>query len=294
MTTQAVDPTTALVPQTSRDLTVPANRAAVIEDLRSQIALIQEAMDTILVRGVHYGLIPGTKRPSLWQPGAEMLCQMFRFQTDMHRTGEHEDWDAGIFSYTYKCRLANQAGELITEREATCSSQESKYKNQPAASIRETIMQMAQKRAYVSAVKASAAASATFSMDDDIVPDTSSANEFRGGVGRDTIPEPIDEGHGICPEHKVAYFMKGKMKSPAHKVGENQWCNRRGLKEEVSAMLRERFADQNRRKEWVEEAMPGLKGVSPVNFSENDWQAIKGKLTLEVEPDVPWEKGAGT
>lgn len=197
-----------------RPVTDPAARTAVVDELESQVLLIKEAMQRTLQKGVHYGTIPGTKKPSLWQPGAEMLCQMFRFQTDLIRTGEYEDWEKGVFSYTYKCRLMNRTGELITEREGTCSSKEPNYSKSDPYQIRETLMQMAQKRAYVSAVKGAGAASAIFSQDDDIVADTKA-----------------DQGFGKCPWHDAPYFKTEKMRSPAHKYGPDDpldgplWCN---------------------------------------------------------------------
>ena len=211
-----------------RDLTVPENRAAAIDELAAQVSLIRESMERVLVRGVHYGTIPGTNRPSLWQPGAELICQLFQFQTQMERSDQYEDWERGIFAYTYRCRLLNRAGELITEREATCSTEEKRYKEQqqervnrqgrklgamPAAEMRETIVLMAQKRAYVAAVRAAGACSAIFTQDDDIVPDQGGS----GGGG----PE-----WGICPEHKTAWFQRGNMKSPAHPIESGGWCNK--------------------------------------------------------------------
>jgi hypothetical protein len=239
MTTQTIDHQTGEVietlPDVRRDLTLPETRRAVIAEIDAQVSLIQEAMGTVLRKGQHYGTIPGTQKPSLWQPGAETLCQMFGFQTTMSRTDQYEDWKEGIFSYTYKCELRDKRGVLITEREATCSSEEVKYKSsqeprtyrdgsqkagRPAAELRETLMQMAQKRAYVSAVKASAAASATFSMDDDLV----------------TADSDADQGHGICPVHNVPWFKSERMKEPAHKPVGNarKWCNKSDVEDRIA------------------------------------------------------------
>ena len=212
-----------------RDLTEPAVRKQIVDELSGQVLLVQEAMQSVLKRGVHYGVIPGTGRPSLWQPGAEALCQMFGFQTRMTRTDKTEDWAAGIFSYTYRCELLSRNGMFITDREGTCSTEEGKYKDVqsarpspydpakvlrgiPAAEQRETMMQMAQKRAYVSAVKASAAASAIFSMDDELV--------------QDGAPATAAGGYGKCATHGVAFFKTGKMRSPAHRTDEGGWCNK--------------------------------------------------------------------
>ena len=39
--------------------------------------------------------------------------------------------------------------------------------------------------------------------------------------------DTADQGHGICEEHGVPYFQRGKMRSPAHPIGETgKWCNK--------------------------------------------------------------------
>lgn len=199
-------------------ITDPAVRSRVVDELEAQVHLVREAMERTLVKGVHYGTIPGTQKPSLWQPGAEMIAQLFQFQTELVRTDQHEDWDKGIFAYTYKCRLVNRHGELITEREATCSTGEKKYARLNPVEIRETVMQMAQKRAYVSAVRGSAAASAIFSQDDDIVPDQSQGTR------------PGKPNYGVCPIHNAPFFKTARMNEPAHTykddAGRTIWCNK--------------------------------------------------------------------
>lgn len=199
------------------DFTQPEVRKAAVDALEAQVLLIQEAMERTLKRDVHYGTIPGTQKPSLWQPGAEMLCQMFKFQTDMTRTGDHEDWDKGVFSYTYKCRLMNRDGDLITEREATCSSKEPNYSGKNAFQIRETLMQMAQKRAYVSVVRGAGAASAIFSQDDDIVPEPTpqqtqapASNSYNGPRQQAPAPQQGDVSIPCQRGHEGEVWKSGK------------------------------------------------------------------------------------
>ena len=41
-----------------------------IEDLTRQVATIQRALEAVMKDGEHYGVIPGTDKPSLLKPGA--------------------------------------------------------------------------------------------------------------------------------------------------------------------------------------------------------------------------------
>lgn len=39
--------------------------------------------------------------------------------------------------------------------------------------------------------------------------------------------QPQASEYGVCPEHGVEWFMRGKMRSPAHPIADtNQWCNK--------------------------------------------------------------------
>ena len=39
---------------------------------------VQEVMRSVMRPDVHYGKIPGTDKPTLYQPGADVLCMTFR------------------------------------------------------------------------------------------------------------------------------------------------------------------------------------------------------------------------
>lgn len=41
-------------------------------------ALIQRVMQAVMKRDVHYGIIPGTKKPTLYKPGSEAILSTFR------------------------------------------------------------------------------------------------------------------------------------------------------------------------------------------------------------------------
>ncbi len=47
------------------------------EQMREQVNAIQKLMEAVMKEGEHYGRIPGSRKPSLWKPGAETLCVAF-------------------------------------------------------------------------------------------------------------------------------------------------------------------------------------------------------------------------
>lgn len=56
---------------------------------QSMVALYKEVM----VEGVHYGTIPGTDKPTLLQPGAELLALFHGFRVVTRITSRVEDWE---------------------------------------------------------------------------------------------------------------------------------------------------------------------------------------------------------
>lgn len=264
----------------SLDFSQPSTRAAAIDALEGQVLLIQEAMARTLVRGVHYGTIPGTPRPSLWQPGAEMLSQMFGFKTYIEQTNSHEDWDKGLFAYQFKCTLADRNNNHITERFATCSTKERQYRKQiengqDPAELRETLMLMAQKRAYVAAVRSAGACSAVFTQDDDIVPDpnqatTATSSNVSAPSQRRTsgISIPCQMGH-------AGQFWTSSKYAPAH-AATPKWCSiTNWAKAQIDA----------KGMEWFIPLAQGL-GRQYSKWTDENWQTFFDRVQKEVEEEV--------
>lgn len=129
----------------------------------------------VLQSGVDYGIIPGTKKPSLYKPGAEKIIKLFGLRQRLELISKIEDWtgaehnvDFPLFSFHYKCQLLTGSGELVAEGEAVCSSAEWKYRKQGVQGIYNsinTICKMSQKRAMVGAVLVGCGASEFFTQD---------------------------------------------------------------------------------------------------------------------------------
>lgn len=95
--------------------------------------MIVSAVSKLMRTDEDYGTIPGTKKPSLWQPGADKLCNLFGLVPRFSTTEKTEDWTGAqhagepFFFYRIKCTLMR--GEYVMgEGEGSCNSWESKYR----------------------------------------------------------------------------------------------------------------------------------------------------------------------
>lgn len=81
----------------SRALVEDAGRMSVANVVQ-QAVVIQEVMRAVMRENVHYGIIPGTKVPTLYKAGAEKLCLVFHI-ADEYRV---EDLSVGADAIRYR------------------------------------------------------------------------------------------------------------------------------------------------------------------------------------------------
>lgn len=95
-------------------------------EIRQRVNLVQEVMQGIMKRDTHYGTIPGTPKPTLYKPGAEVLCVTFRVAQEYRI----EDLStASTARYRVTCVGRHQTtGIALGEGVGECSSGEEKYK----------------------------------------------------------------------------------------------------------------------------------------------------------------------
>ena len=117
-------------------------------------------------KDVDYGTIPGTKKPSLWKPGAEKLCRLFSLRPSYELIDFITDFDKPLFHYHYRCTLV-RSGEMVGQGDGCANSREKKYDAQKyrVYDLTNTICKMGQKRALVAAVLSSCGASEFFTQD---------------------------------------------------------------------------------------------------------------------------------
>lgn len=137
-----------------------------INEAKERISMLQSFVKEMMVSGIDYGVIPNSKKPSLFKAGAEKLCDIFGFSKQLDILNRVEDWDKGLFHYEVKAILINKrTGFIEAEGVGSCNSREKKFKNQDSYSITNTILKMAKKRALIDAVLSATRSSGIFTQD---------------------------------------------------------------------------------------------------------------------------------
>jgi hypothetical protein len=97
-----------------------------LAEIRERVNLVQEVMRGIMKLNTHYGTIPGTPKPTLYKPGAEVLCVTFRIAQEYQITDLS---DALTARFRVICVGRHQvSGIVLGEGVGECSSGEEKYK----------------------------------------------------------------------------------------------------------------------------------------------------------------------
>ncbi len=163
-----------------------------VSDIISHVATVQEVMRAVMKADVHFGVIPGTDKPTLLKPGAEVLCMAFRI-ADSYSIEDLSEPDT--VRYRVTCTGTHQTtGTILGTGMGEASSAEEKYKWRKAwddeyeatpanlrriklgkyktkqirtepADLANTILKMANKRAKMAMVLNVTAASDCFSQD---------------------------------------------------------------------------------------------------------------------------------
>lgn len=96
------------------------------DDVLAQVQTIQQVMSIAMRDNEHYGVIPGTQKPTLLKPGAEKLCLTFRL--DPEYTEQEQFFDDGHYYVKSTCTLFHIPTQLrIASGVGSCTTRESKY-----------------------------------------------------------------------------------------------------------------------------------------------------------------------
>jgi len=97
-------------------------------EIVAQVKLIQEVMEAVMVKDVHYGKIPGTAKPTLYKPGAEKLLSTFHIGVDpegrITDLSTEDEIRYRVLVQGYRQMTGDPLGTGLGE----CSSNEEKYK----------------------------------------------------------------------------------------------------------------------------------------------------------------------
>jgi len=97
-----------------------------IDELKGNVALVQQVMKEVMHEGEHWGTIPGCKKPSLFKAGAEKLTMTFRLVHEIdveviELPNEHRE-------YRIKVTTFNSSGARLGQGVGSCSTMEGKYR----------------------------------------------------------------------------------------------------------------------------------------------------------------------
>lgn len=118
--------TTALAVQQGGALASTISGRMAVADIISHVAMVQEVMRAVMKPEVHYGVIPGTDKPTLYKQGAEVLCMAFRV-ADSYQVEDLSTAD--VVRYRVTCTGVHQGtGLVLGTGMGEASSGEEKYK----------------------------------------------------------------------------------------------------------------------------------------------------------------------
>lgn len=104
-----------------------------IKELTANVQRIQAAMKELMIgpssqhpAGVHYGVIPGTDKPTLLKPGAELIATMFRLSA---YPLVHDLSGADVIRYRVVVSLTHApSAQIVGHGVGECSTDEEKYR----------------------------------------------------------------------------------------------------------------------------------------------------------------------
>lgn len=103
-------------------------KPSTVAEIKAEVQLIQDILTHIMIKDVHYGTIPGTKKPTLYKPGSEKILRTFHIGVDPSENVQDLSTPDEI-RYRVYLRAFNQAtGSTIGYGVGECSSNEEKYR----------------------------------------------------------------------------------------------------------------------------------------------------------------------
>lgn len=143
------------------------------DNVVAQQALVKDVIRKVMKKDVHFGVIPGCQKPTLYKPGAEVLNLTFRLSPDYITEtivdGKH-------MTVRSKCVLTHiPTGKVFGSGEAICTTKEKKYRlrkdqgkvveNANLEDCWNTVLKIGNKRALIAAVLNVTACSDEFTQD---------------------------------------------------------------------------------------------------------------------------------
>ena len=98
-----------------------------IDKLEGVPQALNKVFKSIMQKGTDYGTIPGTPKPSLWKPGAELLANWLKVVGHSIIDAKIEDYETPFFMYRVETRFYNQAGQFVGSGNGSANTGETRY-----------------------------------------------------------------------------------------------------------------------------------------------------------------------
>ena len=165
---------TEFKPET-KPVTASGARGLTVEEAKLFDDEMNRFIDTVLIAGVDFGIIPNCKKPTLLKSGAEKILNYLGLIARTEISNRVEDYNIGFFSYEAKVYLIDYNGVVKGEGIGITNTREGKYAKTNGYAVQNTVLKMAKKRALVDAALNVGNLSARFTQDVEdmnIEPDT--------------------------------------------------------------------------------------------------------------------------
>ena len=116
----------ALVPATP-DTVIDRGAALQTAEVIERTKKIREIMEAVMKPNVHYGIIPGTGKPTMYQPGADVLAVTFRIAVTIPVITDLSTDDEVRYRVTVR-GVHQVTQDMLAEGVGSCSSSEEKYR----------------------------------------------------------------------------------------------------------------------------------------------------------------------
>ncbi len=155
---------TEFKPET-KAVTATTARGLTVEEAKQFDDDMNRFIDTVLISGVDYGVIPRCNKPTLLKSGAEKIMNYLGLIARTEVVNHVEDYNTAFFSYECKVYLIDYNGVVKGEGVGICNSREGRYAKQNGYAVQNTILKMTKKRALVDGVLNIGNLSARFTQD---------------------------------------------------------------------------------------------------------------------------------
>jgi hypothetical protein len=100
-----------------------------VDEIVRKVEKVREVAARVMKEDIHFGTIPGTQKPTLYKPGAEILGLTFMMSPKYEGERNPIDLASGHREYIIRCDMYHKVtGRFLGSGVGSCSTMESKYR----------------------------------------------------------------------------------------------------------------------------------------------------------------------